>query len=83
MSVTPLDGYQCACVITVKLSLRLLFWPRQFFGGEVDRSGGGKGLSEGTLSTMKLVADDVQGVIIPDSCERDGMIPLRGYSGCW
>jgi pimeloyl-ACP methyl ester carboxylesterase len=29
--------------------------------------GGGKGLGEGTLSTMKLVADNAQGVIIPES----------------
>jgi pimeloyl-ACP methyl ester carboxylesterase len=29
--------------------------------------GGERGLGEGTISTMKLVADDVQGVIIPGS----------------
>jgi pimeloyl-ACP methyl ester carboxylesterase len=29
--------------------------------------GGGKGLGEGTANTMKLVADDVQSVIIPES----------------
>jgi pimeloyl-ACP methyl ester carboxylesterase len=29
--------------------------------------GGGKGIGEGTVSTMKLVAENVQGVIIPES----------------
>ena len=29
--------------------------------------GGAKGIGEGTASTMKLVADDVQSVIIPGS----------------
>jgi pimeloyl-ACP methyl ester carboxylesterase len=29
--------------------------------------GGGKGIGEGVITTMKLVADNVQGVVIPDS----------------